>query len=133
MGFLDKLFGRTQRETANKRASALSLGMHIQRDFHSKIAGASNYQDAIKHCKAGERLWLVREPNNPYDRNAISVWNQGKELIGYIGKDLAADLAGQMDRGQWIEVTVSELTGGTPDKPHVGCNIHITFQQVEDI
>jgi hypothetical protein len=103
--------------------------LDMQRKFHSNIAGTSHYQDALRRCKAGERLWLLREPNNPYDTNAVSVWGQAGELIGYINRELAVDLAPQMDRGVWIEVTISELTGGTPDNPTLGCNIYLEFKQ----
>lgn len=126
MAFLGSLFKK-------KPKVAIVAELHAKRDFHSKIAGTPNYQDALKKCKEGERLWLLREPNNPYDPNAISVWSQSKEIIGYIKRDLAADLAPQMDRGQWIEVKISELTGGTADKPTIGCNIHMTFDQVQGL
>ena len=32
----------------------------------------------------GDEMYLCSEPENPYDRNAISVLNEGKEKLGYI-------------------------------------------------
>jgi HIRAN domain len=126
MGVFDKLLKK--RPTVQ-----IKTELNASSDLHSKLAGTTNYQDALKKCKRGDGLWLLREPKNPYDPNAISVWSQSKELIGYIKKDLAAELAPQMDRGQWIEVKIANLTGGTPDKPTIGCNIHITFEWVENL
>jgi hypothetical protein len=115
---------------AKKPSASRVIDVHTKKDFYSSLAGESHYQGALRNCEEGERLWLHREPDNPYDPNAISAWNQSKQLIGYIKRDIAADLAEQMDRGQWIEVTIANLTGGTPDKPTIGCNIHITFERL---
>lgn len=40
---------------------------------------------------------LQREPNNPYDKNAVKVNNVNGDQVGYIKKELAAALAGIMD------------------------------------
>ena len=43
----------------------------------------------------GERLTLVREPENEHDPNAIAVWNAERTLqAGYVPRDVAAELAG---------------------------------------
>ncbi|MBE6408783.1 MAG: hypothetical protein E7038_09315 [Lentisphaerae bacterium] len=56
------------------------------------------------------RVYLYREPENRYDRNAIRIqdgadWEVQK--LGYVPRDVAAVLAPQMDRGEtfaaWIE------------------------------
>nr|XP_009479636.1 PREDICTED: helicase-like transcription factor [Pelecanus crispus] len=40
---------------------------------------------------------LQREPNNPYDKNAVKVNNVNGDQVGHIKKELAAALAGIMD------------------------------------
>lgn len=45
----------------------------------------------------GEYVKLVREPNNPYDRNAIRVENLSGEKVGHIKKEQAAALTPIMD------------------------------------
>lgn len=132
MGFFDRFKQRPHKEVQVPQPK-ITLELNRPRAFHTKLAGTSNYKDALKGCKPGERLWLQREPNNPYDANAISVWSSSKKLVGYIKKDLAADLAPQMDRGNWIEATIKSITGGTEDKPNIGCNIFLEFTQVTDI
>lgn len=44
-----------------------------------------------------EMVALQREPNNPYDKNAIKVNNVNGNQVGHIKKDLAAALAYIMD------------------------------------
>lgn len=48
------------------------------------IVGESNYQDAIKRCKVGEEVEVVREPTNPHDNLALAVLSERGEVIGYI-------------------------------------------------
>ncbi|KAK0141626.1 Helicase-like transcription factor [Merluccius polli] len=45
----------------------------------------------------GEMVALVREPQNPYDRNAVMVANMDGSQVGHIKKDLAAAMAFVMD------------------------------------
>ena len=40
---------------------------------------------------------LVRQPNNPYDRNAVMVTNADGNQVGHIKKELAAAMAVVMD------------------------------------
>ena len=68
-----------------------------------EVVGESHYQDALTEFVTllGENLrdgvslahyvLLVAEPENPYDRNAVSVWLNG-EKVGYLGRDDAAQL-----------------------------------------
>jgi hypothetical protein len=95
-------------------------------DFHSKVAGVTyeNRQQVIKKLKDGDALILKREPNNPYDKNAIAVLTKSNEQVGYIGKDLAIKLAPLMDDGAIFEVNISKITGDGHTKK--GVNIHIT-------
>lgn len=53
------------------------------------------YYTGIAH--PGEYIQLVREPNNPYDRNAIRVDNMQNEKIGHIKATMARGLSSIMD------------------------------------
>lgn len=44
-----------------------------------------------------EMVALQREPNNPYDKNAVKVNNVNGDQVGHIKKELAACLAYIMD------------------------------------
>jgi len=49
-----------------------------------KVSGASFHQDVVASRYVGERVHLVPDPNNEYDKNAIKVITDGKELLGWI-------------------------------------------------
>lgn len=53
------------------------------------------YYRGVAH--PGEYVYLVREPRNPYDRNAIRVDNVHHEKIGHIKREQAALLSPLMD------------------------------------
>jgi hypothetical protein len=62
------------------------------------------------HAKPGMTVYLVRDKNNPYDRNAIAVcikihkffWFSGLKQIGFIDRERAAKLAKKIDAGEKI-------------------------------
>ena len=58
------------------------------------IVGIRYYRGVVHQ---GEWVDLVREPNNPYDRNAIRVDNQSGIQVGHIGRDFAYSLRPIMD------------------------------------
>lgn len=132
MGFLDSIKQLVaELQGQKKKPAPKPKAKGGGKAFHSKIAGASYYQSALKRCHKGERLQLVREPHNPHDHNAIAVHGQAKQLIGYLNKGLAAELAPLMDRGVWIEASISELTGGVKGKPTIGCNIYLRYDKTQ--
>lgn len=69
-----------------------------------KLAGvtAEDAQKNIKKfgCKDIGSYALVREPDNPHDPNAIRVALAGAFYMGYVPKDIAKDLAPEMDKGK---------------------------------
>ena len=69
-----------------------------------KLTGVSfgNAQDNIKTFAKPDIRWfaMVREPENPKDPNAIRVALFGEFFLGYIPKDVAAQLAPLMDSGR---------------------------------
>ena len=58
--------------------------------------------------RLGDALELVREPDNPYDRNAVRVDWRGRKL-GYVPRAENAALAWAMDRGENLHARVSRL------------------------
>jgi single-stranded-DNA-specific exonuclease len=93
--------------------------------FHTKIAGVSfeGRQDVIAGLCAGAQLELLRQPENPHDRNAIAV-HYGNLQLGFFNKRLAAHIAPVIDAGARYGARVASLTGGT-DAKHRGVNIFV--------
>lgn len=80
----------------------------------TKVVGVTfeNRQEVVARLQMGDRVWLEREPFNPYDVNAIKVTRNNGEQIGYINRHLALSLAPIMDRlGFPIRGKVYLLTG----------------------
>uniref|UniRef100_A0A1A8EJ16 Helicase-like transcription factor n=1 Tax=Nothobranchius korthausae TaxID=1143690 RepID=A0A1A8EJ16_9TELE len=59
------------------------------------VVGLRYYTGVVNR---GEMVGLVREPQNPYDRNAVKVTNIYGSQVGHIKKELAAAMAYVMDR-----------------------------------
>ena len=110
-------------------------------EFYSKVAGvtaknsnAKSRQDYIRaYCEAGMNLILKREPNNPYDSNAVAVWINTKTFlffssevqIGYLNAYISAEIARHIDKGGTVIAKITEVTGGTEKKKSLGVNILI--------
>jgi len=66
------------------------------------VAGVT-YRDGIADpsFELGRRIALRREPENPYDPNAVAVWSaDGRVHAGYVPKDEAQRLARAIDAGE---------------------------------
>ena len=76
----------------------------------SPLAGFRHYDggDVLRDLKPGDRLELVREPDNPYDANAVRVEWRGVKL-GYVPRRDNAAVARQMDRGAALEARLAGL------------------------
>ena len=76
----------------------------------SPVAGFRHYDgtEFWRDIRAGDRLELVREPENPYDAGAIRVEWRGRKL-GYVPQRDNTAIARQMDRGTSLEARVAAL------------------------
>lgn len=99
------------------------------REFRSKIMGITfdKRMDFVKQLKQGEQIFLVREKDNQYDKNAVRVQNKAGEHLGYLKKELSEVFAPRMDSGGFdYECFVKEVTGGDEKgKMNIGINIII--------
>lgn len=96
--------------------------------LYSKLAGVTHANpdgsdrqeiiDALTYN--GQPLFLLREPNQfSYDNIGVYVAFQ----IGYVNPELAAELAPLIDEGVPVEAQITDITGGTEDKPTQGVNV----------
>jgi hypothetical protein len=76
----------------------------------SPLAGFRHYDGGavLRDLKPGARLELVREPENPYDANAVRVEWRGV-MLGYVPRRDNAAVARQMDRGAALEARLAGL------------------------
>ncbi len=75
--------------------------------FHTKVVGVthentdgSHRQQIVRRCQVGEAVRFCPEPWNEYDRNAIAVQRLTGEQLGYLSRELAADLAVRLAGGE---------------------------------
>ncbi|MEE0434206.1 MAG: single-stranded-DNA-specific exonuclease RecJ [Peptococcaceae bacterium] len=106
-------------------------GIADQPRFYTKLKGVSfdDRQSIIAHLSAGEELALLREHQNPADANAIACLTQGGEKIGYLSREIAAQLAPLMDLGAIYSAHLEQITGD--DDTMRGVNILVQSAQAE--
>jgi HIRAN domain len=91
-------------------------GVHV-----TGVAGARFQADALAADAAapGRPLELRREPDNEHDPNAIAVL-AGGERIGWVPRELAAEIAPQLDRGSPWSAVVLRKHRLSPRDPRTG-------------
>ena len=86
-------------------------------------ADGSSRQEIIGNCRKGDELILLREPNNPYDMNAVKVCTLRKQgflsrllrrkpvlsQLGYLSEYVASRIAPLMDEGVYVQAVVNEI------------------------
>jgi len=93
--------------------------------FHAHGITQGNRQAAISRCVQGEQLHFVREPENPYDTNAIRIRRLSGEDIGYVPRSDAAELAPKMDTGQQVRAEADWLNSPNEEIPHFGLKVRV--------
>jgi hypothetical protein len=90
--------------------------------IHTKVVGLTfhdNYPNSILEEAPdfpSNKVFLRREPANPYDSDAIGVYVGLGTPIGHLPADLAAQIAPEMDAGVPWEVDFAEVVVH-PDNP----------------
>lgn len=100
--------------------------------FHAHGITHGDRQAAIRHCVRGEQLQLVREAENPYDRNAIRIRRLNGEDLGYVPKTNAAELAPKVDAGQQVRAEVDWLNSPTEDFQQFGLKVRVGLLRDQD-
>jgi len=104
------------RYLARDAAEVLSRGLHV-----TTVAGAQHRAAALDAAPAapGAPLEMRRDPGNEHDPNAIEVL-AGGVVIGFVPRDLAAALAGDIDAGMPWSALVLRERRDSPRDPRTG-------------
>lgn len=95
-----------------------------------KIAGVSHAnpdgssrQTLVAALTVGDALHLERDPDNPFDSNAVKVCDTAGRQLGFVPKEQAAGLSARLARGELLVARVITLVGGR-DRLH-GCRFTV--------
>jgi single-stranded-DNA-specific exonuclease len=83
--------------------------------IETQVAGVTfeNRQAIAALLTKGEKVYLIREPDNSFDPNAIKVVRWDHQHFGYLNRELAKILAPRMDcYGRPVPAFVTAITGG---------------------
>jgi hypothetical protein len=80
--------------TPDTNAPVNRTELHSGSFFFTSIAGRGFYEAP---CECGEFVHVIREPDNPHDRNAFMVVNSAGSLVGYLPHDIASEFAEVVD------------------------------------
>jgi hypothetical protein len=89
----------------------------------SRVAGARDHHaEALQSDAAapGSPLVLRRDRDNEYDANAVAVQTAQGELLGFVPRELAAEIAPALDRGEPWSALVLREQRATPRDPRTG-------------
>ena len=70
--------------------------------------------DRLRELEPGQKLTLLREPENPADKRAILVMN-GEKKLGYLPRRLNGIFCRLMDAGKYLYATADEIVTDEDD------------------
>jgi hypothetical protein len=80
-------------------------------DFETYVVGL-RYENRLEHLSQvneGDKLRLVREPNNPFDRNAMAVHTDAGQRLGYVRRSKAFVVSTLHDEGWRFDCYVERI------------------------
>jgi HIRAN domain-containing protein len=87
------------------------------------VAGAARFHDAVLQAESvspGRALTLRRDPGNEHDANAVAVLDRAGAQVGFVPREVAAWLAGELDAGEpWAAIVLRERRA-SPRDPRSG-------------
>ena len=88
--------------------------------------GTSRQEIIAELCYQDQQLVLMRAPNQ-YSPNNLDVYVAYQ--VGYVNPELADLLAPILDEGGVVRAQITEITGGSEDKPTRGVNVSFTIYE----
>jgi HIRAN domain len=89
----------------------------------SRVAGARDHHAEALQSEAaapGRPLKLRRDAANEHDANAIAVETADGEVLGFVPRELAAEIAPRLDEGEAYSALVLREQRATPRGPRTG-------------
>jgi hypothetical protein len=64
----------------------------------------------LNRLSIGEEVFLIREPHNPFDPNAVAVYSQQRRSLGYLKREVGIWFAPILDKGRLFKCEVKHRT-----------------------
>ena len=107
---------------------------HNRNTYRTDVVGVTfdGRQEVVRRLRKGDSVMLVREPDNPFDTNAIRVERMNGEQFGYLNRQLAAQVAPRFDTyGKPMPGCITFITG-IPSPGYIrGAVVQFTIPDVE--
>jgi hypothetical protein len=128
------LLGVTRASSLNEHGGDARRPLDISdgRGFNVAVVGESHYQLPLRRIADGKtgpgvdvvfRAWLLPDPGNPYDRNAVAILTDDGMRVGHLSREHAkeyhAPLAALEAEGH-APYCVATVIGGYAHKAHFG-------------
>ena len=104
------------------------------RHAYAKVAGVtfpnddgSERQEIIGRCWVGEGLILRRDTENRFSSDATQVLRASCEQLGHVPEYLAERICHELEAGYKVAGIITDLTGGSWDRPTRGVNFIVFF------
>lgn len=99
------------------------------------VAGVSweNRQNLILKLENNAEVFLIRNPENQYDRNAIAVKTDDGMQIGWVPKGIAKVLAPEIDAGILWSAKVEKIIGQEQQLKGVLIKLFLSAEQCDII
>ena len=111
----------TGRYLGRDAAEVVDAGLRV-----AGAAGAGRHHDAALQSEGaapGARVRLRRDAANPHDPNAVAVDALGGEQLGWVPRELAVELAPDLDAGRpWTAIVLREQRA-SPRDPRTGVTL----------
>lgn len=124
----EKVQAREEREAQKQQERAERERQRPLDSANFMVAGVhyeGRWEVIRRHVSEGDVVYLARDPENKFSRNAIEVRLKNGMQIGFVPEDFAPDLAPLLDRGCPHTAYVTKvLTGGRAPIPVVQAYIH---------
>jgi HIRAN domain len=109
----------------------LARGLHV-----TGVAGAARHHaEALASDAAapGRRLVLRRDAGNEHDANAIAVDTTDGAQLGWVPRELAAELAPQLDAGAPLSAVALREQRASPRDPRTGVTMLLAAAQAVEL
>ncbi len=83
--------------------------LHVVGVTHHNADGTSRQKIIREHCRVGEPIVLIPEPDNRYDPDAVRVCRADGTQLGYLESGQNSRIMGDIDSGWTYRVTLGSI------------------------